>query len=205
VVRSDPAATAANILGAETLFRLGFAADLVGVVLLIASVLTLHELFRPVSRRLASLMACFGVVGAAIQSLDCLGDILALLMLKGELIAGAFTTTQSQALAYQFLRLHMLIYDVAFVFYGVFAILIGRLVLRSAFLPRVLGVLMTIDGLGYITFALITFISPPFTAHLYPVVPFVTAVLGEGSLMLWLTAKTVDARRWEEQAAEAAA
>jgi hypothetical protein len=205
VVRGDPAATAANILGSESLFRLGFVADQVGIIFFLGSVLMLYELFRPVSRSLSLLMAWFGVIGAAIQAFNCLGDITALLFLKGGSITTAFTTAQSQALAFQFLKLHTYIYDLALVFYGVFAILIGYLVLKSTFLPRALGVFMAIDGLGYLTFSFSTFLSPPLVAHLHPFLPFVTALLGEGSLMLWLIVKTVNAQRWEEQAREAEA
>jgi hypothetical protein len=200
VARGDPAATATNILRSETLFRLGFAADLVGIIFFLASVLMLYELFKPVSRSLSLLMAFFALIGAAIQALDCLGDITALHFLKGGSMMSAFTTAQSQTLAFQSLMLHTVIYDVALVFYGVFAVLIGYLVLKSTFLPRVLGVLMAIDGLGYLVFSFATFISPPLVAHLYPYLPFVTALLGEASLMLWLIVKAVNSQRWEEQA-----
>jgi hypothetical protein len=203
IVRGDPSATAAGILHSESLFRMGFVADQIGILFFLASVLMLSEVFRPVSRRWSIVMACFGVVGGGIQALDCLGDITALLMLKGgTVITTAFSPAQSQALAYQFLRLHSLIYDLALIYYGAFALLIGSLVLRSRFLPRVIGVLMTIDGLGYLTFSLTMFLAPTFVTHLYPVLPFTTAILGEGSLMLWLIVKAVDASRWEEQAAE---
>lgn len=203
VVRGDPAATATNILGSEGLFRLGFAAEIVGILFFVGAVLFLYELFKPVSRSLALLLVFFGLIGSAIQALDSLADNAALLLLKGASSFTALTTGQAQALALVFLRLHMIVYDLALVFFGVFSILIGYLVIKSTFLPRVLGVLMAIDGLGYLSFSFATFLSPPFAAHLYPYVPFLTAILGEASLMLWLVVKGVDAQRWEEQAAAA--
>lgn len=203
VVPGDPAATATNILGSEALFRLGFVADLIGIVFFLGSALMLYELFKPVSRSLSLLMLLFSLMGSAIQALDSLGDIAALLLLKGGSTVAAFTTAQSQGLAFLFLRLHNLLYDLALVFFAVFSILIGYLVLKSTFLPRVFGVLMAIDGLGYLTFSSATFLSPPFAAHLYPYLPFVTALLGEVLLILWLIVKGVNAKRWEEQAAAA--
>jgi len=77
----------------------------------------------------------------------------------------------------------------------------GYLVLRSTFMPRIIGPLMMIDGLGYLTFSLASFLSPPFVRHIYPYVPFATAFLGEGVLFLWLIVKSVNAERWQEQAA----
>jgi hypothetical protein len=200
VVRGDPVATATNILGSEALFRLGFVAEIVGILFFVGAVLFLHELFKPVSRSLSLLMAFFGLVGSTIQALDSLADIAALLLLKGGGALTAVPTGQAQALALVLLRMHMLVYDLALVFFGVFAILIGYLVLKSTFLPRVLGVLMAIDGLGYLTVSFATFLSPPFAARLSPYLPFLTALLGEASLMLWLVVKGVNAHRWEEQA-----
>jgi hypothetical protein len=60
---------------------------------------------------------------------------------------------------------------------------------------------MMIDGLGYLTFTLAAFLSPPFATGIYPYVPFITAALGEGALMLWLIVKGVNAERWQQQAA----
>ena len=68
----------------------------------------------------------------------------------------------------------------------------------------VLGILMVIDGLGYLTFSFSAFLSPPFAARMYPYIPMLTAAIGEGSLMVWLLVRGVNAQRWEEQATAAA-
>ncbi len=204
VVRGDAAATAAHILGSEGLFRLGFAAEVTGIVLFVASVLLLFELFTPVSRRLALLLVSFGLIGAGIQALDSLADLAALFLLKRGGGLTAFTIPQTQALALASLRLHMLVYDVALVFFGVMDLVIGALVARARFLPRVFGALMAISGLGYLVSAFAVLLAPPFAVRLQPFVPYATAFLGEGLFMLWLIVKTVDARRWEEQAMGAA-
>src|SRR5207247_2268903 len=140
-VRGDPAATATNVLGSEGLFRLGFVAEIVGILFFVSAVLVLYELFKPVSRSLALLLVFFSLIGCAIQALDTLADTAALLLLKGGSGLTAFTSSQAQALALVFLRLHLLVYTLAMVFFGVATILIGTLVLQSTFLPRVLGVL----------------------------------------------------------------
>ena len=201
VVRSDPVATAARILGSEGLFRLGFVADLVGILFFVAAVLFLYQLFTPVSRGRALLFLFFALIGSVFQALDALWDLAALMLLKGGVTLAALTAEQSRALAFLFLRLHTLGYDLALVFFGSAMILLGTLILRSTFMPRILGVLVAIDGMGYLTFALATFLSPPLAAQLHPFLPFVTAFVGEPPLMLWLVAKGVDAAKWEAQAA----
>ncbi len=201
LVRGDPAATAARILGSQARFRLGDAAEIVGILLVVASVLLLRVLFRPVSRRLSLLVAVFGWAGCTIQAFDTLADTAALMLLQGAGRATALPLAQAQVLAFHAVQMHASVYYLAFAFYGVFAVLLGWLVLGSAFLPRVLGVLLAIDGLGYLTFSLATFLSPGTAAHMVPLVPFGTAALGEGTFMLWLLVRGVNSTRWEEQEA----
>jgi hypothetical protein len=90
------------------------------------------------------------------------------------------------------LRLHPL------VFFGCYCLLIGYLILRSTFLPRVLGVLMAFGGLGWLTF-----VSPALSSYLSPY-NMAPGVLGESALTVWLLAMGVNAQRWYEQAHAAA-
>jgi hypothetical protein len=83
------------------------------------------------------------------------------------------------------------------VFFGFYCLLIGYLILRSTFLPRILGVLMAFAGLGWLTF-----LSPPLTNHLSPYI-FAPGILGEGALTLWLLLMGVNEQQWKEQASAA--
>lgn len=80
------------------------------------------------------------------------------------------------------------------VFFGFYCLLIGYLIFQSTFLPRVLGVLMAIAGLGWLTF-----LWPPLANYLSPYI-FAPGLLGEGALTLWLLVVGVDVQRWKEQA-----
>jgi Domain of unknown function (DUF4386) len=84
------------------------------------------------------------------------------------------------------------------VFFGCYCLLIGYLILRSTFLPRVLGALMALGGLGWLTF-----VSPALSAHLSPY-NMLPGILGETALTLWLLAAGVNVQRWKEQASAAA-
>lgn len=85
------------------------------------------------------------------------------------------------------------------VFFGFYCLLIGYLIFRSTFLPRILGVLMVFAGLGWLTF-----VSPSLANYLSPYV-FIPGLLGEGALTLWLLVMGVNEQRWKEQASTAAA
>jgi len=78
--------------------------------------------------------------------------------------------------------------------FGFYCLLIGYLILRSTFLPRILGVLMFIASAGWLTF-----LSPPLGKELFRFTKF-TGLLGEGSLTLWLLFKGVNVARWKQQA-----
>lgn len=84
------------------------------------------------------------------------------------------------------------------VFFGCYCLLIGYLILRSTFLPRILGVLMALGGLGWLTF-----ISPALSSYLSPY-NMAPGVLGESVLTLWLLSVGLNAQRWNEQARAAA-
>jgi len=82
------------------------------------------------------------------------------------------------------------------VFFGPYCLLIGYLIFRSAFLPRILGVLMALAGLGWLTFL------SPLANHLSTYLKAL-GFLAEASLMLWLLVKGVNVQRWQEQASAA--
>jgi hypothetical protein len=86
----------------------------------------------------------------------------------------------------------------ALVFFGCYCLLIGYLILRSTFLPRILGAFMAFGGLGWLTF-----LSPPLSNHLSPY-NMAPGILAEAALTVWLLAVGVNAQRWNEQARAAA-
>lgn len=83
------------------------------------------------------------------------------------------------------------------VFFGFYFLLIGYLIFRSTFLPRILGALMAIGGLG-----LLTFLSPPLAKYLFPY-NLAPVIFGGGVLTLWLLVMGVNQQRWREQASVA--
>jgi len=195
VVFGNAAATAGNILKHERLFWLGFASCLIGVVFHLAWALLFYELFKPVNRRLCLFAAFVILVGCAMQALTTLLYLAPLLVLQGGNSVSAFTAEQSQVLAVVFLRLNTYAFDIYLVFFGLWCVLIGYLIFRSTFLPRVLGVLLAIAGLGWMTF-----LYPPLANYLF--LPYLAgaSALGEIPLELWLIVMAVNAQRWEEQA-----
>ncbi|MFZ0820136.1 MAG: DUF4386 domain-containing protein [Candidatus Acidiferrales bacterium] len=79
------------------------------------------------------------------------------------------------------------------IFFGPFCILLGYLILRSTFLPRFIGALMVLAGVGWLTYLF------PFASHLSNYLK-ILGIVAEGSLMLWLIVMGVNDSKWDEKA-----
>jgi len=198
VVAGNAAATAAHILAHESLFWLGFVSSLIGVVFHIAWAFLMYELLKPVNRSLSLLAVFVILVDCAIQAFTCLFHLAPLLILQGGSSWSAFTPEQLQALALLFLKLSAYAFQIDHVFFGLWCVLTGCLIFRSTFLPRVLGALLAIGGLGWVTY-----LYPPLANYLF--VPYIAAAsaLGEVPLELWLIVMGVNVQRWNQQAGAA--
>lgn len=194
VVAGDAAATAHNIQANEALYRLGLAAHVIVTMTNVPLAVIFYELFKVVNRRVAALVVFFTIVATAVEAAGLLNQFATLTVLDGR-YSSAFTPAQLQALAYMPFELQPISYDLSTAFDGGFCLAIGYLIFRSTFIPRAIGVLMTIDGLAYLTNSFITFLAPGFAAHLFPYIQL-PALAGEGSLTVWLLAVGVNAGRW---------
>ena len=197
VVSSDAAITANNILVHQSLFRLHFAGGLMSTAFYIALTALFYGLFKPVNRTLALLAAFFSLAGCAIQAFGSVFQLAPLVVLGGSPYLSVFKAEQLQALALMFLKLNTEAADISLVFFGLFNLLIGYLIFRSTFLPRILGALMALSGLGWLTF-----LSPPLANHLFTYIAAI-GILAEALLMLWLLVKGVNEQRWQERASTA--
>jgi hypothetical protein len=90
-------------------------------------------------------------------------------------------------------------YTLHTVFFGLDILCFAYLVLRSGFLPRAIGVLLAIDGLAYLCYSFTSILAPGAAAQLVPWIQL-PALVGEGSLCLWLLVVGIDVDRWTEQA-----
>ena len=101
-------------------------------------------------------------------------------------------------LTFEALQLQPRAVNIGMVFHGFYCLLIGYLIFRSTFLPRILGALMAFAGLVWPIYLL-----PPVANYLSPY-NSASGLLGEGSPMLWLLVIGVNVPRWEKQASAAA-
>lgn len=187
IVRGDATATASNVLGHETLFRLAIFGDLVGHVIFICLAIALYRLLSGVNRNWALLMVGFVLVSAAVGFLNALNNIAALILFRGGEFLSVFDTTQRDALGMLFVRLHSQGIFIDEIFWGVWLFPFGLLVFRSGFLPRFIGAWLIINCFGYVTLSMIALFFPPYYNATFRILQPV--LFGELVIMLWLLIK----------------
>jgi hypothetical protein len=198
IVSGNATATGANILSHVALFWWGFASSIAGILFHIIWAVLLCSLLKPVNERVSACAAYVMIVACSIQALASLLYLGALVALQNGASLNGFSAEQLNALAFAFLKLSVNAIYVFCIFFGVWLLLIGFLIFKSTFLPRVLGVPVSIAGLAWMTY-----IVPPFAIQMFTVIAAASA-LGEIPLELWLIVKAVNDQKWKEQALTAA-
>ena len=199
IVAGDAAATATNILSHESMYRVAFSANIIATACYLAVTVFIYVLLKPVDRNIALLQAFFSLAGCAIGLASSLLLLAPLEILKGASYAAVFTPQQLEAQALSFVNLSLAGNDVGLVFFGLHVLLIGYLIRHTTFLPRFLGVLLTITCICYLTSSFAHFFALPFRASLLPFVA-IGGIFGEGALTFWLLVKGVNVQRWKEHA-----
>jgi hypothetical protein len=160
IVSGNPAATIDNLRASDSLLRIGIGSELIHQVIGIFLVLALYRLFKAVNEKYAVLMVIFSLLSVPIMFLNVLNDIAALVLVSGADFLSVFEKHQLDALAYLFLRLHSQGVIVAAIFWGLWLFPFGILIIRSGFIPRVLGVLLFIAGSAYLASSFTTLLLP---------------------------------------------
>ena len=195
VVRDDAARTAANIVSGKSLYRLGFTIFMLEQVAQVAVSLLFYDLLKPVDRSVARISAVVGVTGSGIKAMARLFYYAPLILLGGASYLAAIPRPQLEALSLAFLRINSQGAAIALVFFGFEGLLRGWLIFRSGYLPRFLGVLSMIAGIGWLTW-----LWPPLGARAFMAVALF-AIVGVVVTAGWLFVRGVDDAKWRERVA----
>jgi hypothetical protein len=198
IVSGNPALTAENLRSMATLWRLGIASDFVVLGFSTVLAIILYRLLSPVNPLLAAVAVFFNLVTCAVEAVADLMLVAAILPVGRASYLAAFTPEQRYAVTY----LAMVEYDYGFgaalIFFGFECLILGYLIYRSDYLPKVVGGLMFAAGTCYLINSFARIAAPAVAARLFPAI-LLPPLVGESSLALWLLFKGVDDSRFPVQ------
>lgn len=203
IVPGDAAATASNIVASEPLFRVGaIGGELVILLSEIVLSVLLYVLFKPVSRVLSLVAAVSRLAMTAIHGINLLNYFFVLLLVSGAGYLAAFETAQLNAFAMLFLDAHSFGFTIGIAFLTIHVFLLGYLIFKSGYFPKILGVLLLVAGAGYLIDSFALLLSTGYETT--PVYISLAIAVAEIAFPLWLLIKGVNVEKWEERALESA-
>jgi len=198
-LHGTPAETAASVLAGETAYRLAFSELLFGGLCYLGVTALLYELLKPVNPSVAFFGALASLAGLTVGAASGVHTLSALGLLRDASSTAPDAVNQLQTIAQAALREDPAEFKIGMVYFGCHVASIGYLILRSNFLPKIIGGLLVAGGSSYVITSFATFIAPAVGARVSPfVIPI--ALLGEGSITLWLLIKGVNVEKWKQQA-----
>ncbi len=189
IVPGDAAATADNIMANESLFRFGMVGESIIFLTEIVLPIFLYVLLKPVNQTLSLVAASARLAMAAIQGINLLNRFAALLLLSGAGYLTAFEPDQLNALVMLFLDVHTHVEIIWGLFFGLHLLVLGYLVFKAGYIPRILGILLMLASLGYLTDNYGKLLLPNYTE--IPVFLAIPIAIAEMAFPLWLLIKGV--------------
>jgi hypothetical protein len=198
VVPGDAATTAHNIMASPVLWRLTVAGDLIVALCAVPLLWIEYLLLRPVSKHLVLLAVLFNLVSLAIETISKLFLLVVVPTLGNVDYLKAFEPQQLQILANLALKSHDIAFNIALIFFGCTCLVNGYLIFRSGYLPKLIGILMQLAGLSYLTACSAALFAPTFADLIIPAI-LVLPLIGESSFCLWLLVKGANIAKWKER------
>lgn len=198
-VPDDIAATVSNIMDNQMLYRSSILAALVTQVVQIFVVLYLYKVLKPVNKNHALMMVIFILVAVPIAMLNEINQVAVLALINGAEYQSYFTTEQVHALVSLFLDLRSSGIFIAQIFWGLWLFPMGYLIIKSGYLPKIIGALLIFACFGYLIDSFVYFFLPNFDITFSEF-----TFLGEVLIVFWLLVKGVNVEVWKQRALESA-
>jgi hypothetical protein len=192
IVSGDAAATVSNIIASESLFRVAIASSILSQIFLLFFGLTIFRLFKGANKTLATVFLSSLLVGVAIGVVNSLNNLGALWVITNPDNQRAFQPDQINALAMTFLRLNNFGIGLLEIFSALFLFSLGLLIIRSGYLPRVLGILLMIGACAFPINSFTKILIPQFYPALMTRLTMILNAFGPLATMLWLLIKGVN-------------
>jgi hypothetical protein len=195
LVEGDISAIASRITGSDLRFRIAVVSDVLSTTLAVPLALLLYQLLRPVNKNHAALMALLLIIAVPISFVVALNYVGAQTLLTGAPEIAALSVPQRDALGMLLLRLHTHGVLAVEIFWGLWLLPFGLLVIRSRYFPKILGILLIVAGIAYVTHSITSLLLGGQRIVIYERVTMLARAAGEFPIILWLLIKGADASR----------
>ena len=200
IVPGDAAATAGNIMAANSLYRAAIVSSLFSQIFLFFLGLTLFQLFQKADKRLSTVLVASVIIAVAIAVVNTLNHFGALLVLGQADYLNVFSAEQLNAIAMILIRLaNSAGQGLLEIFWAPYYFSFGLLTIRSRFLPKIFGILLMFMGIGFALNIFEKFLFPQFYPALFSQLAMLVGALGGIPTMLWLLIKGLDIRALDNQ------
>jgi len=188
IVPGNATETANNIAGNEALFRIGILSFIIMVVFDMVLAWALFVLLKPANKNLSLLTAWLRLVNATIFGIALYNLFGVLQLVSGAEYLAVFDTGQVHAHIMLLLDAFNKTWLLGLVFFGIHLFFLGYLIFKSGYMPRIIGILLFIAGIGYMIDSFANFLMPNYSdyANVFLIVVIVPGIIGELSLTFWL-------------------
>ena len=197
VVADNPQATCQNISDSPILWRVGIFGDLLMHVMDLVLGIVYYTLFKRINKQLALLSLLFSMIQTAVLVANKMNLVMPLFLLNNDSYLKAFDPQQLKALSYLSIKAHEYGFGIGLIFFGFACLIDGYLIFKSGFLPKILGLMIFVAGICYLTNSFLLIFSPATEGLLFPIILGLLAFIGEFSMCLWLLIKGVHVKKWE--------
>lgn len=197
IVPGDAAATASNIIGNESLFRLGaIGGELIVLLSEIVLAVVLYVLLKPVNKTLSLVAAVSRLAMTTIHGLNLINYFFVLLLLGGS-YSTVFAPDQVDAMVTLFLDAHSYGFTIGIAFLTIHVFILGYLIYKSGYFPKILGILFIAAGVGYLVDSFAQLLSANYTTT--PIYFALPIAIAEIAFPIWLLVKGVNKENYQER------
>jgi len=197
IVPGDAAATVENITQSEMLFRVGsVGSELIILLSELVLAILLYVLLKPVNKTLSLIAAVSRLIMTTIHGFNLINYFFILTLVSGAGFLSGFGAGQINSLVMLFLEAHSYGFTIGIAFLTIHVLLLGYLIIKSGYFPKILGILFLIAGLGYVIDSFSLLLLPGYTTT--PIYIAIPIAISEIAFPLWLLIKGVNKEKWQE-------
>lgn len=196
----DPTTILANLASNKGLVQGGLLADIAIIIMEVVITILLYQLTKQVSKTLSLIAAISRFAMVVVMGMNLLNLLVPLMLVGDSSYIGFESQAQLESLVMFMLRAHEIGIIIWGLFFGLHLLVLGYLVMKSGYFPKVLGILLILGSLGYLfeSTAELTMTNNVVISSIFAIF-LAFAIIGELSFAIWLLVKGLRTEKWSQQ------